>query len=1811
MNSTGRFQSAKNLQPARSLRTPAQNRNGPGNFGLVPEPVNVYQNARPTNGSGVVYGANDGSGYRSHSSSNGSNAPSAKNGQRKHDVLRSPNTSLGSNASLASGKDIHTIVTFSSTTLSIGSMHEVYVSFVENGPKLFTVQLKSTENSLNQMMATLERIPLRNLSRKPTLGMACIARFSEDQMLYRALIMGINVDSCLISYVDYGNTETVPFNDLYEIPPELLKHKVFSMRFTLSNVKTLEDTNADIAGIFSSLVIEKLLTIKVMPLEGPAFVQYCELYDQNENIFDKLLSMCKSKPLRYPSAITLDRGTNCIIIIRYIETCKQFYIQPLENIEKFDRLMDQLAEFCRKSSAINVMTPGDPCAACLTEDECYRAEIVSVACNKVTVRLVDYGNTITLEKNQLKRISPFFVAEPPQVVKCCLEGFEDSDVGLSTTQLEMLAEHETGDRKQFKLVVSDVLDGVAIVNLLDESSTPVINVSKRLLKLQNPAKYIKEQQQQQAQQKVVAATQKQTIPSSQQTYQAAPMAPVINTRNPFHSTLSEMPNISQTSVPTMAESEVIDLTNDEWSGAHVQPIGHHSSGYEQQHQSSSSSYGGYRTPAVKTGNDQSRGRDSSNNSFGSSKKERTQRTDIPRFNKDRNQTPYYVEHDDRCEDHSNYDYQDNRTRERNGGQRNRYSGSDSGFNNQSVDRANTSYDSFNTSASNTENLEEFVSYDFKFNEQVIPMNTKLDVKLTLWVSPEEFYVRMKDEEVIFEDMMKQIQKFYKNKPAVNDLPPVGSAVVARYQKHNTFYRARVIKYNEVLCKFKVELIDSGSKVIVSKPELWKLDLRFTKLPKMAIQCTLANIKINCDVRELQNKIEKYVSSDPIECVLLEKSEGKFLCDVEVHGADLKMSLLKDNLIAQILTDIDLNRLKGQTLKLKLVEMKGLDLFRVKILGHDAVLNSRLVEYAAYDQSVVDEILPKWHDQYLFGQVEDVSSDERLILTLLIPPLSTQSAPSIVDMPILENKFNVFVTYVHETNCVYVQNAKWSAEIGKLLDDLFEYYEKGGDPMTNLQMNELCASKSSDGNWYRAKIVSLQEIDNIEVQFVDYGNRERVKHDDLKVLETQFCEYSAFAHPVFLPMACLNEGDEDKLKVAIAELTGEYELELTVLDYRNGVWIVDVTSNDYSIVQALKDKQLAKDLDHEEIVNRKSVVANDSTEVIAANSDEGKSEQKYERLKATVCHVDNPNQLFIQMNTDLEDLDQLQENLQIIAQALPQLKDFSVNRYCIAPYSADELWYRAKIIDSHDDLIIQFVDYGNSDVITSNKKTDLKDVNDSLMKFKIYAKQCALLVSPAKGRKNWSEEATMLLRDLEDVEVQFLTESQGINYITMKCGERDLAEELIMKELGVRMEYVPSDQRCFTSHIESICEFYLQLERDICPLDLMTDYMARYEQFPIVDKPQEKSIYIAEFPDDGLWYRAKIVEIIEEKKQFEVFFLDYGNTSVVSKIRELDKKLADLPPLCTKCSLRLPEGVKSWSEEAEFKFKEIASMGETVFTVQLHTPGTIATVELFLEGNNINSNLLDLCEKGTSSVMNSSFFLNEERTLDDSGPLGGFVSVSHVNSPADFYIQFRSALDGIKLMAELMTNATQFDEISENDICEGMLCLAYIASKDKYYRAQIMAICKGEYKVQLIDYGSLGMSSTLRKMPSHIEKISVLAKKCCLETYTPNEMVLDVVVKRFMGLVDSGKAMFSFEIVQSDHEREPTIIRLFTPDGRNVEDLLEFENSKHADAANNNGIKPTVAIAPPPPTPADLVKTSSRAKPKQAFFRAKSDLEFDQ
>ncbi|CAD7014816.1 unnamed protein product [Ceratitis capitata] len=242
-----------------------------------------------------------------------------------------------------------TTATFKTNNLTLGKTYDVYVSFVENGPCLFSVQLAMAQEELTKMMNRIERVQLKQYSDKPVLGTACIARYSEDGQLYRALITGVQTTACKVVYIDYGNAELVKYNDLYEIPDEFLEAKAFAIRFTLSGHKQLEPIDESLKKAFKDLMMYKNCQLKVMPLEGPPLVQYCELYLQRQNVLDVLKEIQKCR-LVYPKSQNLNN--NDIVEIRYIDSPKHFYVQKVDNIAKFEQLMDDMFLYYNKNQVV-------------------------------------------------------------------------------------------------------------------------------------------------------------------------------------------------------------------------------------------------------------------------------------------------------------------------------------------------------------------------------------------------------------------------------------------------------------------------------------------------------------------------------------------------------------------------------------------------------------------------------------------------------------------------------------------------------------------------------------------------------------------------------------------------------------------------------------------------------------------------------------------------------------------------------------------------------------------------------------------------------------------------------------------------------------------------------------------------------------------------------------------------------------------------------------------------------------------------------------------------------------------------------------------------------------------------------------------------------------------------------------------------------------------------------------------------------------------------------------------------------------------
>lgn len=381
-----------------------------------------------------------------------------------------------------------TIASFKTLTLPIRTTHNVYCPHIEDGPNLFAIQLTSTFNDLDKMMEDMRKLKsLQTIKEKLIVGMACMARYPLDSELYRAVIEKISTKSCNVFFVDYGNSESVKFSEIYQIPSQFLKHTVFALRFALSGYREFDPLTEPVREKFKSLVLEKEFKLTVTPLEGIPFFHYGELYiDNNVKVIDELRKIIKPLILMYPSGPILEKDNVSNVLIRYVDSPHKFYVQTTSTIPVYNKLMDDLLLYCQKTKEIEKVEIGLACAVKYDEDnEWYRAKILKINGEQILCSYVDFGNTQEVKKNVIRELNEKFIQLPPQAIECCLFGFENQNQSLDSArvQLEMLCESSDGARKPIKLcVVKKLSEQLSLVNLFDESQKPPLNISKTVIK---------------------------------------------------------------------------------------------------------------------------------------------------------------------------------------------------------------------------------------------------------------------------------------------------------------------------------------------------------------------------------------------------------------------------------------------------------------------------------------------------------------------------------------------------------------------------------------------------------------------------------------------------------------------------------------------------------------------------------------------------------------------------------------------------------------------------------------------------------------------------------------------------------------------------------------------------------------------------------------------------------------------------------------------------------------------------------------------------------------------------------------------------------------------------------------------------------------------------------------------------------------------------------------------------------------------------------------------------------------------------------
>lgn len=383
---------------------------------------------------------------------------------------------------------------FKSRVLDVSSKHDVYVSFVEDGPYKFSVQLQSTSQILRTLMRDINNHPLEPLQEPPLPGSVCLGRYTRDKVLCRAVVMSVMENKCKLYYVDFGHTEVLPYTDIFKLPPHFINPRVLSIRFTLRGVREL-DVTGTMKEYFKQILAGKLLVLHVCPPEGPPLIQYGDLYDNGRNIKHILKKAFPPPALlvhinhctyEVPKTLSVEDVVN--VYVSFVESYKSFFIRLEDYVPSLELIMNDLADFCTTAPTLSLaeLDVGLPCAA-LYDDQWYRAEIKDINGEKIRVVYVDYGNEETVTVKSLRSIrSDLVTTLPAQAIKCTLHGYRV----IEPTQ-------ETHDRfqsytleKRFHIKIVDITSNGLVVDLYEKEHN--MNILSELFHIV-PVEHVKNQ----------------------------------------------------------------------------------------------------------------------------------------------------------------------------------------------------------------------------------------------------------------------------------------------------------------------------------------------------------------------------------------------------------------------------------------------------------------------------------------------------------------------------------------------------------------------------------------------------------------------------------------------------------------------------------------------------------------------------------------------------------------------------------------------------------------------------------------------------------------------------------------------------------------------------------------------------------------------------------------------------------------------------------------------------------------------------------------------------------------------------------------------------------------------------------------------------------------------------------------------------------------------------------------------------------------------------------------------------------------------
>ncbi|XP_044301076.1 tudor domain-containing protein 6 [Varanus komodoensis] len=374
--------------------------------------------------------------------------------------------------------------------LNVGSTVEVIVSYIEN-PSLFWCQLAKSSQDLKVLMTKIQDYCIHSAEPHDWPNPVCLAKFSEDEKWYRALIINkVNATEVEVAYVDYGNKECVSLENICAAKTEFLYLEAQAFRCSLYNliqpkgqnpfVWDEKATEAFFEFVNSASRLELKCTIFALAtLNKTHLVNIVDLITPFESVCHFLTRKGLARPVQpqkplipsvhllsyYYSTHDIKIGSEEVVYVTHVNDPCLFYCQLARSENVLVQLASNIDKLNKMGHSLKTSrAPGNLYLAKYTDGCWYRAIVTSAKTTK-EVFFVDFGNTQLFRDEDLI-VVPSDAYEllllPMQAIKCSL-----SDIADVQKDAAVWFEKAVLDKQLKALIVAKEPDGKLIIELYD------------------------------------------------------------------------------------------------------------------------------------------------------------------------------------------------------------------------------------------------------------------------------------------------------------------------------------------------------------------------------------------------------------------------------------------------------------------------------------------------------------------------------------------------------------------------------------------------------------------------------------------------------------------------------------------------------------------------------------------------------------------------------------------------------------------------------------------------------------------------------------------------------------------------------------------------------------------------------------------------------------------------------------------------------------------------------------------------------------------------------------------------------------------------------------------------------------------------------------------------------------------------------------------------------------------------------------------------------------------------------------------------